>query len=1249
MSRLLRFTRFVLPSLLAVLCTCSAAQSANTSLRGVVRDPQGAVIAGADIILKDAASGQLFTAVSKSSGDYQLLQIPPAKYAITVTSSGFSPQTKTAELLVNQPANVDFVLTIQASNEVVDVSAAAQTLNVTDATLGSSTNNQTIQALPSETRNVPDLLSLQPGVLFIPNTNPNPALQDSRSGTVNGGRSDQGNVTLDGVDDNDQVRGLAFTGVLRETQDSVEEFRVVTGGANADSGRSSGAQISLVTKSGTNKFHGAAYEYFRPSNTVANDYFNKQGQLASGLDNRPPKLIRNIFGGDLGGPVLKDKLFFFSNYEGERLAESQTVTRITPTASYQQGVVQYQAVDGSTATISPTQLSALDAGCQVCNTPAYPFGPGVNPSALNYLRSLPTANGNSLGDGGVNSGSYTFSSPNPRSLNTSIVRLDYIPASRHRLFARGNLQKDVTAGVEQFPGQGPSFVLIDNTKGMTFGDTWTVSSKIVNDIRYGYIRQGYSNIGIGSGDYVTFRFLDTPTAQTRNTTVNVPTNNLVDNFSVSSGNHTIQLGGNWRLVHQNRNSTANSFSSASSNPYWLAGNPPKPESIGLAPVDGGFGNSYQIAYANLVGTVPSVMDVSNYHVDTATTGTLLADGAALVRHFKANEYEGYVQDQWRIRTNLTLTAGARWTILQTPYETSGQQVTPTIDTHAWFTQREAAAIQGEIYEPNLAFAPSGPTYGRPGFWPKAKNNIAPRLALAFSPDSRTSIRAGAGIYYDHYGQGLINTFDQNGAFGLSNSVTNPAGVAGYETSSRFTGRHSLPFNNGGFPANVGFPFTPLTTSTTDFAITWGIDSKLKTPYTEAYDLSIQHEFPGGFTFELAYVGRYGQHLLQSLDLAEPTDFVDPQGGGDYYTNGTILSKLVDQNGGTAATVPALAYFEHLFPYMANQEYAGESATQAIYDLEWAPYRGTLGATTSLADIDFYCNLPSLNYCAAGHQPRFWQNQFASLYALSTIGKSYYNAAEFTLRHPFSHGLQFDVNYTFSKSIDWGSDAERTSEFSNGVALASSEIQNSWKPYLNRAVSDFDTRSLLTIDWLYQLPFGRDFHSLGASNHLVEALIGGWQSSGIFRTTSGLPFSLQEPGYTTNWQIPAYGIVVDPALRAHKHFDAAGNVLYFNDASAINNGVSTGAPVRLPYPGEAGQRNNFRGDGYFGLDSGLSKAWALHEYGRLKFAWEVYNVTNSTRFDPFQIGAQLTQGNLGSTSSPTLTQPRRMQFSLRYDF
>lgn len=1253
-----RFWNTAFLFLLAVVTTASFAQNATTSLRGIVKDPSGAVVPGATITLSDSATGHKVSATSGASGEYQLTQIPPAKYTITVSASGFADQSKFAELLVNQPATIDFTVSVQASQEVINVSAEAQTLNTSDASLGNSVNNAVIKALPSETRNVPDLLALQPGVLYLPTANANPG--DSRSGAVNGGRSDQGNITVDGIDDNDQVNGTAFQGILRETQDSIEEFRVTTGSANADSGRTSGAQVSLITKSGSNKFHGAAYEYYRPTFTVANDWFNKQAEANSNLPNIPGKFIRNIFGGDVGGPILKDKLFFFGNYEGQRISENAQVTQTTPTASYKAGIITYQNINGGDSTLTPNQIAQLDSGCAVCGTMAYPNPAGPNPNALNFFSLLPTANGSTEGDGGLNEGSYSFSSPNPTRFNTTIGKIDYIPSAKHHIFVRGNLQKDITGSTEQFPGQGPSTITANNNKGITGGDTWTLSPNMVNDIRYGYVRQGYSNRGLGTTDFVDFRFLSTPTAETRTSIYSVPVNNIVDNFNWSKGKHSFQFGGNWRLIHQNNSTDANSYNGASTNPYWLGGTAPGPADLDT----NAFGNSYLIAFANLVGVVPSVTNKYNYAIISPTSASLLADGAPLAKHFKSNEFEYYLQDSWRPLPNLTLTFGIRHSILQTPYETTGQQIAPTIDTHAWFQQREAAALQGQIYEPDLTFAPSGPFYNKPGYWPKSKNNIAPRFALAYSPDAKTSIRMGVGLYYDHYGEGLVNIFSQKGSFGLSSSVTNAASKYGVETAPRFTSRSTLPFSNGAASPTESFPYTP---SEGNALITNGLDSRIKTPYSEAFDFSVQRELPGGFTIEAAYVGRLGRHLLQNLDLAEPADFVDPKGGGDYFHAGATLSRIVDANGANPnAQVSPIPYFEDVFPWMANFDYAGESATQAIYSDEWVPSRSNLGATTALIDLDFYCSTsytnpyryaqnPNGSYdflhpaypCPAGFQSRTWQSQFASLFALSSIGMSYYNAGQVTLRHPSSHGLQFDLSYSFAQSIDFGSDTEGNGFGSSLTNSSRTIIYNTWKPSLNRAPSDFDTRHLLTIDYVYELPIGRGKQILGGMNHLTDELIGGWQWSGIMRTTSGLPFGLFEPGYTTNWEYGS-GAVVTQKVKLRRHFNQSGDPQFFDNADAINAGVSTGSPVRLPYPGEAGQRNNFRGDGYFDLDSGLTKSWGLGEYGALKLTWEVYNVTNTVRFDPASIGSGLTGGNLG-VASALLTQPRRMQFSLRYDF
>ena len=460
------------------------AQTSFTSLRGTVTDASGALIPNAQVQLRNIATNAGINGVSDSSGLFQFPQLAPGTYTITVTAPGFGPSTKQGQLLVNQPATINFQLGVVQSSQTVNVSAETQTLNNIDATIGNAFNSQTIEALPSEGRNVPDLLSLQPGVLYLGRNVDQQS--DSRSGSVNGARSDQTNVTLDGLDDNNQEQGLAFTGVLRPTLDSTEEYRVATTNANADSGYSSGAQVSIVTRSGTNAFHGSLYEYNRTSLGLANDWFNKASQISQGEPNRPGKLIRNTFGAWVGGPIKKDKIFFFGTYEGQRTAENTQITRTVPTASFKLGDVKYTS-NNAVVTLNPSQIAIMDPQCSANGT--CPWGPGVDPNVLDYFSQYPTANGLAQGDG-LNLGSYTFSSPSPGSLNTGIAKFDYQINDHHHLFVRGNLQKDTTAGVLQYPGQPASSFTTDNTKGLAAGWDWTLNAQMINDLRYGYVRQG---------------------------------------------------------------------------------------------------------------------------------------------------------------------------------------------------------------------------------------------------------------------------------------------------------------------------------------------------------------------------------------------------------------------------------------------------------------------------------------------------------------------------------------------------------------------------------------------------------------------------------------------------------------------------------------------------------------------------------------------------------------------------------------
>ncbi|PYT74211.1 MAG: hypothetical protein DMG42_11015, partial [Acidobacteria bacterium] len=635
-------------ALLTAYAVSVSSQTALTSLRGAVTDPSGGVVPNVRVALDNKATGAHMTRTTDSSGEYSFLQIPPGQYTVTVTMTGFGTQSKGAELLVNQPATINFALSVQESKTTVEVSTEAQTINATDATIGNSVSNTTVQALPMEGRNVPDLLSLQPGVLYLGQKFNNISSAnrdtDSRSGAVSGARSDQSNVTLDGVDNNDQRQGYAFTGVLRSTLDSLEEFRVTTTDANAESGRSSGAQVVLVTKSGTNQLHGSIYEYNRTNFGHANDIFNKTAQLQAGLPNKAAPLIRNTFGGSLGGPIKHDRLFYFLNYEGQRTAENKQIFQTVPTQSFRDGNLKYIDTAGNVVTLcssmsvsngkcpnaSPKDdLGSMDPNCSSKGT--CPWGPGADPNSLATFNSYPLPN--APGGDGLNTGGLTFSAPNPANLNTYIAKIDYEMSDHSRFFIRGIQQGDRISASPQFSGQPPNSEIIDTSKGLAAGHLWTIRQNLINNFRYGYIRQGLNVAGAGTASYSDFAGLSPLTAENRNTFLNVPVHNFLDDVNWIKGKHTLQFGVNWRIIHNNTASNAVSFDSATSG----AGNISQaaiagtfqsfdPEAFpnGAAPcnqqtgagcypaVGGCFGTSYDNAVTSIAGLLSTINANNNY-------------------------------------------------------------------------------------------------------------------------------------------------------------------------------------------------------------------------------------------------------------------------------------------------------------------------------------------------------------------------------------------------------------------------------------------------------------------------------------------------------------------------------------------------------------------------------------------------------------------------------------------------------------
>lgn len=336
------------PTMVLALALPSCAQSSNTSVRGTIVDPKGALVSQAEVTITNEETGFSRTVYTNDQGVYQFLEIPPKTYSLTIKASGFATvRAKNVRLMVNTPATIDEVLKIQGGTTVVEVMDAATLVNTQDATQGHAFDVTQVENLPSEGRNPITILSLQAGVVFTGNSESIDPNVDSRSGSVSGARSDETNVTIDGIDDNDQILGYAFQGALRATLDSLQEFRVVTSNANAEAGRSSGAQVALVTKSGTNKFHGSLDEYNRSSLGEANDFFVKQAELNAGQPNVAGHLVRNTFGAAIGGPIKRDRLFFFATYEGQRTRENTIVNRTVPTASFRQGLLSYCPVGAS--------------------------------------------------------------------------------------------------------------------------------------------------------------------------------------------------------------------------------------------------------------------------------------------------------------------------------------------------------------------------------------------------------------------------------------------------------------------------------------------------------------------------------------------------------------------------------------------------------------------------------------------------------------------------------------------------------------------------------------------------------------------------------------------------------------------------------------------------------------------------------------------------------------------------------------
>lgn len=1319
--------RNFLTGLIALLFLVTYARAQNVgSLQGTVTDPAGAAVVGGKVTATDLSNGVVRTTTTGKDGDYGFTQLAPGTYKLEVSKDGFKTWIAgKVAVLVATPTSVDVRLELGSMTQQLLVeSAAAPAVNTQDATVGNAIEEKEVKDLPFLARNVVNLLTLQPGVVFTGVSDTDRLSMgsietlDPREGVVNGVRGNQSNVTVDGVDSNDWQNQAAFTSALPVTLDSVQEFRVTTTNSNATNGLVGGAEVQLVTKSGTNDFHGNARWYYRTSGTSANSFFN------NATDVPRPELQRNIGGGSLGGPIKKDRLYFFVDNEERRDATGAIESRIVPSDTLRNGVLEYACktpsqcpggtVSGTTATVpagyfglGPATLKQLD-----------PAGTGINPAMTTYMALFPHGNDptqglDAPGDGTVlNFEGFRFNAPELTFLNTYIARLDYnfTKDGKHSIFWRGNLEglKTDIAGA-QFPGEAAASQLLNNSRGFAVQYQGQLSSHLINTARYGFTRQGVAQSGTVGPEFSVRSFDNILNFAERPVGRRVPVHEINDDVSWIKDKHTIQFGGVARFITNHRIDEANSFPQFFANNGFCVALCNDVANEVNSPTSGFPVSSNPTAITRAFMMLSgSITQVNATVFGNPSTGTVDPPGTPDLRSFAERSYETYVQDSWRLRPNLTVTFGLRYGYETPVWETNGFEVRPTVDIMQWFLQRERNMNAGipSSASPLLSWAPAGKANkGANSWYDPYYKDLGPRFSLAYTPGFRsgllgslfggpgkTSIRMGAGIYYDNMGQVIALDSDSQGSPGTSTALINNSTQFTLATAPRFSGSCSttgctgLPSAGPPFftpPTAAKFPYTPpATASFTGFAV----DPQLRTPQSFHMTLSVQRELGHGVVLDVAYVGVLGRRLLGKTDFAQYEDIRDPKSGMDLWTAYRQLVKLanVTPTNGTPAidpgngsgnftqlqTIQSIPFFQNMLPnmpafaagWLGNNAYASMTPTQAFYAFVF----GTSYAPSWSCAL-YPMDTVSIPGSAGFGLPSPWnstvdpngtglvlfQPQFQTLPGWTNFGNSNYHSLQVSVRKNVGVVL-LGANYVFSKSLDNTSTGEN-GDIAAGGGTLSGLIQNPYDLRDGRALSDFNLKHNFNGYWVVDLPFGRSHKYLGSANRFTDAVVGGWEVTGAVRWHSGFPFGPADGfNFATNFFLTSSGVWTGPATTSVTR-DAprtggpdSGPNIFSNPDLAFNNYVGFASP------GQAGSRNIMAGPAYFVTDMGLYKTFKMpwSEKQRMQFRVSAYNLFNTVNFDDTRLSVDPTSpgtfGNITGTAGAR-GGAREMEFAVRFEF
>jgi hypothetical protein len=1235
------------------------AQQGSSTVRGTVRDPQGNVVAGATVTLTNAGTNSSRTATSSDSGGFSFETVSVGDYKVEVEAKGFKKALITGvHASVAAPSAVDVQLELGNVSEVVTVAAgsAEMLVNREDATLGTNFVNKQVIQLPLEARSIPNLLTLQAAT--------------TRDGSVAGARADQSNITLDGVDVNeaqtnqimnpnsDPANGSINLApdrqtVLRLNSEAIEEFRVTTTNANANQGRSGGAQVSLVTKSGSNDWHGSLFEFYRTKKFSANDFFNNKAGVPK------PALIRHTYGGAFGGRIVKDRAFFFYSFEADRITQSVSALRDVPLASLGQGLVKYRNPGGGITTLTTAQLNTI--------FPAV----GINPLAVSALAAAAAkypANDFTIGDG-LNTAGFRFSAPVPVKRNSHAAKFDFNINDKQQAFVRVNVIYDLIARERQFPDTVAGNIW-SHPMGVAGGHTWTLSNNLVNNFRYGYTREAFSSGGDSAANSISFRFVFSPLSFTRTLTRVTPVQNITDDLSWIKGNHSLSFGTNIRLISNRRSSFGGAYDSAITNPsfYSGGGNVISGPINAFSPIAGSQAGVQNAATA-LIGRYSQYSANFTFGHD----GVLQPAGTPSTRDFRTQEYDGYFQDSWKLTPHLTVTYGLRYSISRPVYEKDGFEIKTDIPLSDFFELRKQGAIRGNPYNTPVSLALSGPANNGSPLYNWDKNNFQPRMAFAWSPSFKSGflgrlfgaknqsvIRGGFAMTNDYYGQQLAVSFDLNNTLGFSSGQTIAANTFNVTTrpAPLFTsfGQAVRPLPRIVVPGNITFPRTQPFDPDPGFQqrrIESTLDSKLVAPENYSWNLTYERELPHGLVFQTSYIGRLARKLIASRDVMALNNLVDPKSGVDWYTAATQLEILRAQ-GVPISAVQQIPYFANILPpniaTLIDDFYFGNccgvfpnpntlNQTQAVYAVALNFYGNDWTDTQDAIEYGLGRNI-------------FFHPQYGALSAFSSIAKSNYHAGTLTIRERLGRSLTMDFNYTLSHSHDDASGLQTSTGYGEAFIL------NPLRQSDQFAESDFDIRQIINANAVWELPIGRGRKFFSGMGSAGNAILGGWQLSGIYRWNSGLPIGspYDDARWATNWNAQSNTVRIVPVETCPTR---GGKLFGCNTLAAYKS-------FRNARPGETGDRNVLRLPGYINLDLGLGKSFDMPwgEKHKLQVRFEAFNVTNTQRmgavdFSRTGYGLGLDpQSSIGGiddipTNWSNFTgiqgQPRVMQLGVRYNF